>query len=309
MSRIYWHTKQRTAELHGSERGQLRHLAEGPARAAWNVERGGFERTAAIMAMVPPVPDDRYGSKFNFLHAEFAAAQEQECRNKQAWAGWAPGQPHPFTDYEPQRRVKQNLDLSLRVEGIDLLVAGVRLESANVDLNTALVAGSDPVRLAAKIHGWCEQHCWVDGPDRGWVAAIIDEGLRAGLYRRGLWYSDQPDGPRDKWSDQGWGDVLTLLREHDGGPVVLSYSVTDSFPDRESAGWDATDDLWYELPDDEQWDRAMVGLREQKPWARIAPDTLTEVTFSYPVTVYDLFAADRDERIRAASQVPAEQTR
>lgn len=44
----------------------------------------------------------------------------------------------------------------------------------------------------------------------------------------------------------------------------------------------------------------MGALRERRPWARLAPDTLTEVTFGPPVTIYDLFAPDRDERVRTA---------
>lgn len=50
-------------------------------------------------------------------------------------------------------------------------------------LNTALVAGSEPVRIAVRIHGQCEAHCWVDGQHRNWMANVFREGLRTGVYR------------------------------------------------------------------------------------------------------------------------------
>lgn len=326
MSRIYFHSPSGTAELHGSERAWLRHVAEGPARAAWDLERSGshqLERAAAILSLVHDVP--------GYLAERLALAKAEDARLVSAVAAKRYGTYDP----EPLRQLVLTLDTCLRVRGLELDVAGARLSTSNVELNTALAAGSDVVRLAAKIHGWCEDHCWVEGPDRVWMAAIIDEGLRTGIYRRGLWYTDGPDAPRDKWSDQGWGNVAELLRSHDDEPVVLSYSVCDQFPNREVAGWepvidpawipdwatnadgraewDALDeeaqhsyrrehalDVWYELPAEERWLLAMEGLREDRPWARLAPDTLAEVTFSYPVTVYDLFAPDRDERVRAA---------
>lgn len=335
MSRLYFHSPSGDAELRGSERAWLRHIASGPAVAAWDLSGGSaFDRACEIIAMTPEVPDGAYGA--NYLHTGMREALAQAARNKAAYAGWKPGRPvNGPTSYEPQDRLVKSLQTRLRVDGVDLDVAGHRLHSNDVDLNTALVAGSDPVRLAAKLHGWCESHAWVDGPDRAWLADIIDQGLRAGLYRRGLWYADQPDGPRDKWSDQGWEGVLALLRSRDDEPVVTSYSVCDQFPNRHIADWRppdlpegwvpdwaATDgrnewdamsadeqtsewrdhalDRWYDLPAEQRWDLAMAGLRRERPWGRLAPDTLAEVTFGPPVTVYDLFAPDRDERVRAA---------
>lgn len=343
MSRVYWHSKERDAELRGSERAWLGALADGPSRAAWGLSdpHADYDRAKRIMEMVVPAPDRGHGE--SYLHTYWRAAEEQERHNSQLWAqAKEQGIRWPATDYEPQRKLVSSLSVALRVNGVEMEAAGQRLHSSSVDLNTALVAGSDPVKLAAKIHGWCEVHCWIEGPDREWCAQIIDSGLRAGLYRRGLWYADQPDGPLDKWSDQGWSDVLALLRERGDGPVVLSYSVCDQFPNRSVAGWEPpTDvdltpgwakdseqgraewaamsdedradycaetggDLWDELPGDEQWELAMAGLRRERPWARIGPDTLAEVTFAEPVTVYDLFAPDRDRRVRAAFGLDAE---
>lgn len=323
MSRLYFHAKDRTAELHGSEYHHLRRIAEGPAEAAWGLNQPGaaFDRAREIMPMVARDTSDRW------LLDEFSKAEEADRRG----------------DYEPGRRFVMALATTLRVNGLDLDVAGVRLRTANLDANTALVAGSDVVRVATKLGQWGGQHCWVEGSDRKWLADIIDEGLRTGIYRRNFWYVDRPcDGPVSEQPDrkvsvQGWDDVLALLRESDDGPVVLSYSVDDGFPNREvadwappalpedwapswadgdqgRADWDAMDEdtkadyrdeqageAWHALPDAEQWDLAVAGLRERRPWARLGPDTLAEYWFGpVTVTVYDLFAPDRDERIRAA---------
>lgn len=161
--------------------------------------------------------------------------------------------------------------------------------------------------------------------------------MRSGIYRRGLWYADGPNLPKDKWSDQGWDQVAAFLRARDDEPVVLSYSAESGFPNSEIAGWEppidpdwrpdwavdsgldewlAMDDAsradyareaamdgWYDLPAAERWEQSMAGLRRERPWARLSPDTLTEVYFHLPVTVYDLLATDRDERVRAAANL------
>jgi hypothetical protein len=336
MSCIHWHTRERTVDLHGSERAWLAQIADGPARAAWGLDRtAAFDRAVEIMAMVPE--DSTDPNHVNYLHGMLRDAQVQDSRNKTIYKRTPQGQPlDGVTDHRALTRFVEALTVCLKTQGVALAVAGQRLRSADVDLNTALVAGSDPVRVAAKLHGWCEAHCYVEGSDRDWLAGIITDGLSAGIYRHGLWYVNGPaaDQPDRKWSDQGWGDVLALLGECDDGPVVLSYSVTDGFPNRAVAGYapevpegwvpdSVTDekgraeweedggltddyrdeyasDLFYALPDDERWRLAMDGLRSSQPWARLAPETLASVAFGPAVTVYDLFAPDRDERVRAA---------
>lgn len=366
MSRLYFHTPSGTAALHGSERAHLRRIATGPARTAWGFDRRpGFdwmadiafgparaawamdrhrdvEWMADIIGLVPEVPDGLYGS--NYLHTYLREAQAEDARNAGLWAAWkelpnrGPAN-WPNTNYDAQQRLRSSLDLRLTgAADTTFVVDGHQLDAFDVALNTALVAGDPVVQLAAKLYGWCEVHAWFDGPDRAWLADIIDEGLRSGIYRRGLWYADQPDTPKDRWSDQGWADVQKLLRARDDEPVVTSYSVCDSFPNRVIAGWEAppmpdgwvptwvrddaeyrteweanhptTEDraeeyadhageIWGALPDDEQWRMALDGLKTAQPWAQITPDNLAEVGFGSGITVYDLLAPDRTERVRA----------
>lgn len=320
MSRVYFHSPSETAELGGAERAWLDHLASGPAEAAWGLDPysvDGFERACAILATVDEVPEGDYGA--NYLHRYLREAQEQDRRNKAVYASLKPGQ-SPFTgrtDHEPMRRLVTSLRTAMRVSGgLTMTVSGVRLGSRNIDLNTALVAGSDQVALAAKIHGWCEDHCWVEGTDRAWLADLIEHGLQTGLYRRGMGW----EGPAQYHTGPG---VVPLLRARDDEPVVMSYSVCDQFPNSAVGDWmppwpegvpqdwkelteeqeeerSQREEEWYELPSERQWEIAMAGLRTDRPWARLAADTLRAVTFHLPVTVYDLIGSDRDDRLRSA---------
>jgi hypothetical protein len=182
----------------------------------------------------------------------------------------------------------------------ELRLDGNRFHASDVALNTALAVGSDPIKLAAKIHGYCEIHGFVEGEHREWFAGVIDEGLAVGVYRRGLNY-ESSDGTT-KWTSQGWEDVLALLRSRDE-PVVMSYSVTDTFPNSYVAEWERPSDdpdgeSWYDLPESKQWSLALAGIRK-KPWLSISPETLGGYFFGLPITAYDLLAHDRDDRIRS----------
>lgn len=303
MSRVYFHTPTACAELSGAERAWLGHLATAPAQQAWNLDILGYDNAKKILAMVAEVPDGAHG--LNFLRTYLREAEQASVRE----------------DFSLCRRFVDALRTALRASGLDLVVHGVPLYSRDLELNTALVAGSDPVALAAKINAWCHLHCWVDGPDRAWMADVIELGLQTGLYRAGEGW----EAPRA--GDDGPG-VVPLLLERDDEPVVLSYSVDDAFPNASIGDWmppwpqgverrwDALSetqqgerrirqDEWYALDDDEQWATAMRGLEEQRPWARLAPETLRLVTFNLPLNVHDVMRADRADHLRdALAQAP-----
>lgn len=340
MSRLYFHSPSGTAEILGSERAWLSHVASGPGAYAWDLDRVGAscDRAYALIEMSPEPAAGEYAANYLHTYAREAKAADERYHSA-ARAFESAGRPggmslYPRFDPEPGRRFIDALKVSLRVRGLPLRVAGHDLTTANLESNTALVAGSDVVALAAKLDGWNEQHCWVEGPDRAWMGGLVEQGLESGILRRGLWYSDTPDGPKDQWSSQGWEELVPWLRGRDDEPVVLSYSVGDRFPnqgiadwsppelpdgwapawaDDDRAEWDALSDdgkqecrdeyrqdSWYEVPDAEQWAAGMRGLRTRRPWARLSAETLREVSFGPMVTVYDLFAPDRDERVRRA---------
>lgn len=295
MSRVYWHSRERDAELHGSERAWLSHIAQGPATAAWDLDAvtDRLDQAIKIASMIPEVEPGEFGA--NYLHEHMRKAIEQDRLNKEyyAWhygtaskkpeqrpAIWAP-------DFQPGRKFIESLKMRLGsiVSDTNFLINGHKINAWVTGLNTAIVMGSRPVQLATRIYAQCELHCWIESRDRVWLDEIIGEGLAIGIYRQGA-----------------WADVRRLLLEGDDGPVVLAYSVTDSFPNRyinEETATRIAEEDWYELPGEERWDIALADLRRCRPWARIGPDTL-DSCFEQGLTVYDLLAPDRDERVAEA---------
>lgn len=138
-------------------------------------------------------------------------------------------------------------DLPLTVPGVGTL------SPWDLSLNTAIVLGSDPLELMARVHGTCELHGWVDGEHRAFLADVVAMGLADKLLRHG----------------QGWEAVLQLLEDSDSTPVVMSYSGSAGFPDPNLAGFpidpEETPDQWVArweaLPVDDQWQACMAALR------------------------------------------------
>jgi hypothetical protein len=191
---------------------------------------------------------------------------------------------------------------------------GKPIDSWPLLLNTAIVAGSDPIALAAKIHAMCELHGFVEGKDRAWFADIVDQGCDTGLYRRTYLSTRNPlaemlalSGEEVKPEDaelvensMGWTEVADQLRAHDEGEVVMSFSVTEGFlyppadwrpeglpkdeDDAETDRWDR----WDELPQGERWALAMAPLRAKGRNKPIGPKTLRANLFSPSLTLLDL---------------------
>lgn len=168
----------------------------------------------------------------------------------------------------------------------ELKIGDRAIDSFALSLNTALALGSDAVKLAARIHGECELHCWVSGANRQWLAGIIQQGLDCRLYRQA----------------QGWDDVMALLVADSDSPAVLSYSGCERFPNSTVANWTSPDDddeAWYELPKDEQWRLAFEGLSANE-WLEMAPDRWTDYCFADGYTAMDL-VADLNENKKATT--------
>jgi hypothetical protein len=161
---------------------------------------------------------------------------------------------------------------------------GTPLDTFSLVLNTALALGSNPVAVMARLHAQCEIHCYVEGEDRAWLADVIDRGLHDGVMRPGM----------------GWDNVTELLRSIRGDwtdPVVTHYSVTAGFPNAHVADWeppagldpDAAVDAWYDLPDNEQWELALNGLRSRPGRRlRLSPESL-RARFEHEKSFFDLF--------------------
>lgn len=315
LSRIYFNTRTRTAEVHGSERGWLRYVAANTASLWWGLhELDAFNRAVEIANMIVPGSCGQY------------------VRDRANQIGHVPARA-TITPHDRHRHVFIDIvHTCLRVNNVPLQVGDHVVFSADVELNTSLAIGNDMVRLAAKIHGWCETHAWVEEDSRAWLADIIERAVTSGVYRKGIWHTGTTgDTAQQTTVRQGWADVVTLLRDttNHPGPVVLSCSVGDDFPNPEvstsmppwPAGvperWDALTEeqqaerrtarnAWYGLDPDQRWETAMAGIRSSQPWANITPENLATRTFGPSVTLFDLFREDRAKRVKVAFERDAE---
>lgn len=94
-----------------------------------------------------------------------------------------------------------------------------------VGLNRVLDVGSDVLRLAARVHGQCEIHGFVEGRNRVWFSDLVLRGLEFGVLRVTIPRTGKASFP------SGWLEVVSLLCAHRRDrPVVSSYSVCDIFP-------------------------------------------------------------------------------
>lgn len=144
-------------------------------------------------------------------------------------------------------------NLTLTLDGNSYGIFGIKL-------NTALVMGSDPIKLAARLNGQCELHCYVMPHNKHWMAGIIHDGLASGVYRK----------------DMGWESVITLLESRSQSPVVCSYSVTDRFPHLGS------------------WKKSLEGLEDMG--LELTPDNWDSFYFDYNVNGFD-FRKDHYESV------------
>lgn len=173
--------------------------------------------------------------------------------------------------------------------GRHLLRAGpfqeVRLEGVEwpweVALNSALIVGGDALKFCARVHAQCEIHGFVRGPNRNWLANIVERGLATKVLR------EETQG-----YGNGWRDVVDLLRARDDGPVVMSYSVCDEFPSRTQNWSDENDgDDWYELPFEKRWDLAFAELEAEDRGLEMKPDDWADYFFGDGRNGFDMYAA------------------
>jgi hypothetical protein len=221
MSRIYFHSLQEDAEVYGPERHMAGHICMDLLSVALGAD-GDTWFSEEPNPLVKLVPDGHY------LHGYRGA---QFMSSFRTWFRVA-GENERFKTPD-----------------------GEGVSPFECALNTAAVMGSDPVKLMARLHGQCELHAYVEGPNRAWLAAIIERGRAVGIFR----------------AEMGWESVIELLRARDDGPVVTSYSVCDQFPNRYVAAMpEATDpndpenERFYSLPESAQWAYAVEGLRSGK---------------------------------------------
>ncbi|MFE9812382.1 hypothetical protein [Streptomyces sp. NPDC005548] len=292
MSSVYFTSPSSTAELKGSERAWLGGLVNDIATGALSLST--FGHAEQMLGFVDP--------------AHYLYLDPSEPKRPGWQAAWA-------SSYETSFRVDMGRAPLVQFQGRSL-------STSTLALNTALILGNDPVKLGARIHAQCELNCWVDGPDRAWMAGIIDHGLEIGVYRRGA--EEDP---------QGWEQVAELLRSRGDEPVVLYDSIgSEGFPSAYLGDWmpawpegvpqthegwelltedqrrerDERSDAWYDLSAQEQWDISLPALRAKTGHGlQIRPDNWRRFHFGHGLSVLDLVAHDAEDRIAAKLGVPA----
>lgn len=271
MSRLYFTTVDETVEIKGWERAHLGGLVS-------DVAMGVIDPGSRIELFRRLVNPDHYMSRYS--------------RDRHAWT----------ESFGTALRLDHTGD-STAPDGTPLMTwRGKPFSGQGLILNTAVAVGGDAVKLAVRLHSQSEIHAWIDGPDRAWVADMIEAAVMSGVYRTSL-RQEPADGHRWTLSRSGWETVVPFLRSDDTAPVVTHYSVTDDFPNPAVAGvpWER----WEDLSGPEQWSLSMRGLREGD-WARrfpglqIKPDDWHTFRFHHCLSAFDLFTADYTDRLDKA---------
>ncbi|WP_143847615.1 hypothetical protein [Nocardiopsis sp. JB363] len=151
-------------------------------------------------------------------------------------------------------------------------------------LNTAMIGADDPTRLVVRLVAQTEIHGWVNGPNRAWLADIIERGLAEGTLR-----SEFSNNMGQVFRPgEAWQQVVTLLRERSDEPVVLSYSVSDGWPNPEMAGSTSEfEETFPLLSQEEQWRLSLEGLRAQEG-LEMRPDDWETFRFGHGLSVDDI---------------------
>ncbi len=160
----------------------------------------------------------------------------------------------PLLDCHGEER---HIRSTLRHGDRKITVGDREFEPWTLNLNAAMRLGSRSIKLAVRIHAQCEIHLWVEDKNRGWLAGLIEDALKINVCRPNM----------------GWDNVISLMRKDNVGPVFMSFSVTESFPDGV---------LPYDHENDEPvggWDEAVEHMREKERALELKPDNFDDYYF------------------------------
>lgn len=172
-------------------------------------------------------------------------------------------------DQEPRDALRMWLSDPLGMS--EVTISGERGPVAAVVLNTAAVAGPDPVAFLARLHGSVENRLWVAAEDAAWLAGVIREGLLSEVLREGM----------------GWEAVAGRLDTTDS-PVVISTSTGTDFPRVEYD--DETDEIITPEDPDAAWAASLTEVTAQGWWQQLTPDNLRRPAYAPLTTFQDALA-------------------
>jgi hypothetical protein len=268
MSRLYFTSPDAETQVSGSEREQMRAVARsvgiGPlvdALNAWDYDKGK--------------PSNKHLNQ----------------ANRYVWIG----PPRRLEGGPPYEHWLRTI-LSWHNEAVPTLIHdGKPTHHCEVVANTAILLGSDELRLLVRLANQSDIHCFVEGPDRAWMADLLVRACEAGMLRRGF---------SKRWADSGgWDAVVELLRADDREPVVCHYSGTDSFPNPDATTWQPSEDVncgedgcedgcvhregWYELTHAQQWEMGLEYIRSSPALLRLDPAYWADFRFGDGLTAFD----------------------
>jgi hypothetical protein len=305
MSTIYFHSEHDgTAQVRGTERANMDFMLESTAKGALDLTMGFHLSDSRLYDRLVP-----------FVNPEgrLADANSKDFDERLAYVMVN----RSFSDYTPTFALK-----------------GKPIKLTSLIANTVLAVGSDPARLNAKIHYTCESHGYVQGFHRKWLADVIQEGLDELVFRRGYWAPKdlnadlktiigQPTTEEERkltFHSFGWDTVVDLLRASSKGPVVMSFSVTDGFPNSHTGDWmpvwpEGVEKKWDALTEAQQKERqdreeGWDCLSEGRQWAistkglkdpnreyfnqPLTPQNLRTYRFGHELSFLDLLHGDME---------------
>jgi hypothetical protein len=143
------------------------------------------------------------------------------------------------------------------------------------DLNACLRVGTDAAILAARLTGQVELVLWVDGPNRAWLANIIE----------------QASGPAQALANSclrpeaGWPMVVHHLQQSAEHPLFIWATGGRPFPNPE--GWLGSADEWQGLGLEQQWFHTEATLRQES-----AQEDATSYLAGHPTLVAAPFSRE-----------------
>jgi hypothetical protein len=160
-----------------------------------------------------------------------------------------------------------------------LVLDGRRLLFFATVLNTVVSLGSDALTLAARLHGQCELHCYVEYEDFYWFADMLRKSIP--IFRA----QHKQATNQLEWLEH----EMRQIHRKKGLPVVFSYSVTNPWPN--ALDCNVSDGAWAKMDRDRRWSLGTEALRSHpEKRLRIGPDEWDGYQFDYGLSAFDLLA-------------------
>lgn len=159
------------------------------------------------------------------------------------------------------------------------LVVSYRDEKVSVwhlQLNTMLLLGNPVMQFMGRVHGQCEVHAYIERADFDAFRGLLFDGLNRGLLRKGMGW-EKLDYALSRCA-QPTGDLDNLETD---SPLVMSYSVSESFPPSPPALSEELAEAWHEQPRAVRWRDALKRIREPELGLRLDFDHLDRPTGTF----------------------------